>query len=298
LLLNKDVPAKGGELLFLRLPFAQPGRNLAAEEFLLNEGTGSVLLVYENSESIIIGKNQNPWKEIARPVLRSGAPPFFRRISGGGAVWQGPGNLNFSFITDRQNFSKEANLDFVRRALARLGLRLERTPRGDLTLAGKKVSGNALCYRRGRVLHHGTLLFDAPLERLKSVLAPYAPGSSCLIETRAVASVVMPVANLKEFSASVTPALGVQALFDEALAVYEKVDAPEESDAVFPEEKLQALESRHAEWDWLYGATPAFTCRAGHTLLAVRDGIVTSVQPPSGGRFEGKPFSLELAFAP
>jgi lipoate-protein ligase A len=298
LLPNKPAPGKSGSLLFLRLPWTSAARNLAAEEYLLDEGADApFLLVYENSESLIIGKNQNPWKELSETVLRGGAPPFFRRISGGGAVWQGPGNLNFSFITNRGDFSKEACLDFVCRALLRLGLGIQRTDRGDLTLSGKKVSGNALCYRRGRVLHHGTLLVSAPLERLEGSLSAHRPAGDApafLIETRAVASVSMPVANLRDFSPSVTAALCGQALLEEALAVYENVDAAADPAAVFPEGKLRALEARHGDRDWLYGATPAFTCRSGETLFAVRDGIIASASPSPAGRFEGRPFSLDL----
>ncbi|MDR1317132.1 MAG: lipoate--protein ligase family protein [Spirochaetales bacterium] len=290
--------------MFVRLPWTSAARNLAAEEYLLDgaDTDASFLLVYENSESLIIGKNQNPWLELALPVLQSGEPPFFRRISGGGAVWQGPGNLNFSFITNRAGFSKEDNLDFVRRSLRRSGVCIERTARGDLTAGGKKVSGNALCFRRGRVLHHGTLLVDAPLEKLKNSLSVHTGegaeppvASPVVIETRAVASVCgMPVANLKDFSASLTPALCVQALLEEALAVYENLRVPAEPGAMFPVEKLRVLENRHRDRDWLYGATPAFTCRSGETLLTVQNGIITAADPPSGGRFEGKYFTSDL----
>ncbi|MDR1179037.1 MAG: lipoate--protein ligase family protein [Spirochaetales bacterium] len=305
---DKPVREKSGSFLFVKLPWTSAARNLAAEEYLLDEADPEVsfLLVYENSESLIIGKNQNPWMELALPVLQSGEPPFFRRISGGGAVWQGPGNLNFSFITNRAHFSKEDNLDFVRRALRRFGVCIEKTARGDLTAGGKKVSGNALCFRRGRVLHHGTLLVDAPLEKLKNSLSAHTGAgaeslgvppfaSPFIIETRAVASVCgMPVANLKDFSASLTPDLCVQALLEEALAVYENLSVPTDPGALFPMEKLRALENRHRDRDWLYGATPAFTCRSGETLLTVQNGIITAADPPSGGRFEGKFFTSGL----
>jgi lipoate-protein ligase A len=276
---------KSGGLLFLRLPWADAGRSLAAEEYLLDEGdavTGGrpALLVYENAESLIIGKNQNPWKEIALPVLQSGSPRFFRRISGGGAVWHGPGNLNYSFIANRGSFSKEENLDFVRRALSRLGLRIEKTARGDLAADGKKVSGNALCYRKSRVLHHGTLLVDAPLDRLKRCLSPFTP-SALSIETRAVPSVSMPVTNLKDLSPPVTRAGVADALYEEARRLYEEVVIAEAADSFFPPEKLRPLESRHNTWEWLYGATPAFTCKIEDTVFDVHDGIIVS----TGKRF-------------
>jgi lipoate-protein ligase A len=289
LLPNNPRRKKEGAILLLRLPWNFPGRNLAVEEYILDEGGAvrggsSVLLVYENSEALIIGKNQNPWREIALPVLQSGSPRFFRRVSGGGAVWHGPGNLNFSFIADRGSFSKGENLDFVRRALYRLGLPVEMTARGDFAAGGKKLSGNALCYRKSRALHHGTILVDAPPDRVVRCLTPDGPPG-CAIETRAIASVPMPVTNLKELLPTVTSGLVIEALFDEARTGYEEAFAVEVTDGFFPSEKLRVLEDRHNSWEWLYGATPSFTCKLGDRVFSVRDGIVTA----TGQRFSPCP---------
>ncbi|MCL1818245.1 MAG: lipoate--protein ligase family protein [Spirochaetaceae bacterium] len=291
-------------LLFLRLtreeePAADPAWSLAAEEYLLDEPAAAdslpVFLLYENRESLIIGKNQNPWKEIDPEVLRLGSAPFCRRISGGGTVWHGPGNLNFSFIQNRGDFSKEGNLDFVRRALARLGVFAQRTERGDIVCGGKKVSGNALAFRRGRVLHHGTLLVDAPLERLRGCLPAFPPA----IETRAVASFPLPVANLKDFAPGVTAARAAEALLEEARASFGTVEIPENPEALFPPAKLEALARRHGDPDWLYGATPVFTYSAKGEELTVQGGVITRVtrggaECPGDSRV-GKGFSLPLS---
>jgi lipoate-protein ligase A len=303
---------KTGGLLFLRLPRTEPGLNLAVEEYLL-DGLGSserltFLLVYENSEAVIIGKNQNPWKEIALPVLRRGTPRFFRRISGGGAVWQGRGNLNFSFIAPRNEFSQEENLDLVRRALGRFGVLPERTNRGDLVIEGKKISGNALCYRKSRVLHHGTILVNADLEALRSCLPPQnnAAGSNPFrVETRAVASFPMPVANLADFAPGATVSRTVEALFEEARSSRKEFSSSGAGDFLsFP--KLQSIIGRHDSWDWLYGASPAFTCRIGGALLTIKNGCIAEIAlsedsvDPAGkvGAAEtwlGKPFGIDAA---
>ncbi|MDR3200578.1 MAG: hypothetical protein LBT68_03865 [Spirochaetales bacterium] len=282
----------------MRLPWADAGRSLAAEEYLLDNEAPSggdipVLLAYENSEALVIGKNQNPWKEIALAVLHSGSPRFFRRISGGGTVWHGPGNLNFSFIVPRGGFSKEENLDFVRRAVGRLGIPLERTARGDLEAGGKKVSGNALCYRKNRVLHHGTLLVRAALDRLKNAIAPSgAAGLRLGIETRAVASVPASVANLADFADGIDCASLTRALLEEARAVYESVTAPDDAAPFLPPAKLDALMRRHDAWEWLYGMTPAFICRVEGKTFTVKDGIVVAVDPPDDEQV-GKRFWLD-----
>jgi lipoate-protein ligase A len=304
---------KTGGLLFLKLPRTDPGFNLAVEEYFLDgpdapaEGLW-ILLVYENSESVIIGKNQNPWKEIALPVLRRGKPRFFRRISGGGAVWHGQGNLNFSFITPRNEFSKEENLDFVRRALGRLGVSPERTDRGDLVIAGKKISGNALCYRKNRVLHHGTILVNAGLEALRSCLPPAdntAGSNPFRIETRGVPSFPMPVANLADFAPGATVSLTIKALFEEARGSRETVSSPG-AEALPSPAKLADIIKRHDSREWLYGAAPAFTCRLGGALLTVKNGCIAEIAPsenPADAVIEiktaktwlGKPFGIDAA---
>jgi lipoate-protein ligase A len=306
---------KTGGLLFLRFAPARepsdpaagergldPAWSLAAEEYLLDNPAAAgglpVLILYENRGALVIGKNQNPWKEIAPPVLRGGSPEFYRRISGGGAVWHGPGNLNFAFIMPRGDFSKEENLDFVRRALARAGLRVHRTARGDLVCGGEKVSGNALAYHKNRVLHHGTLLVDADLRALRSCLPDgvRAGGGEFFIETRAVASVPMPVANLKDFSPGITALRIAEAFLEEARALYETVEVPENPETLLPPEKLRPLISRHETWEWKCGATPAFVCGTAGAELYVRDGLICAVriagaECPEDGRI-GKRFSL------
>ncbi|MDR1931971.1 MAG: hypothetical protein LBQ57_04005 [Spirochaetales bacterium] len=269
------------------MPWTDPGLNLAAEEYLLDESraaeAGPVLLVYENSEAIVIGKNQNPWREIAPSVLRGGSPRFFRRISGGGTVWHGPGNLNFSFIMPRGGFCKEENLDFVRRAVARLGVNPDRTARGDLVAGGGKVSGNALCYRKDRALHHGTLLVCARLDRLKSCL-PDAEGPRLRISTRAIASVSMPVANLADFAAGIACRSLAQALLDEARDVYASVSAPAGTEDFLPQARLREIAALRDTWQWRYGMTPAFCCQIGEKTFTVQDGIVVSAAPAGDDR--------------
>jgi lipoate-protein ligase A len=299
--LNKE----NAGFLFLRLTEDEPGRNLAAEEYLLDDpdslaGGGEALLVYENRESLIIGKNQNPWKEIALPVLRRGEPRFFRRISGGGTVWHGRGNLNFSFIMPRSGFSKEENLDFVRRALGRLGVSPERTDRGDLVIAGKKISGNALCYRKNRVLHHGTVLVNADLEALRSCLPPgddEAGNGPFRIETRGVSSFPMPVANLADFAPGVTVSRTAEVLLEEARSSREFV-LISSAEIFFPPAKLENLIKRHDSWDWLYGDSPAFTCRIGGVSLSVKNGrIAEAAGAETAAAWLGRPFGIEAADA-
>lgn len=57
-----------------------------------------MLLFYQNNKSVIIGRNQNPWKECRVEKIKENKVDLCRRFSGGGAVYQDMGNLCFSFI--------------------------------------------------------------------------------------------------------------------------------------------------------------------------------------------------------
>ena len=46
-----------------------------------------LLLIYRDRPCIVIGRNQNPWKEVNFPELHRANIPFIRRRSGGGTVY-------------------------------------------------------------------------------------------------------------------------------------------------------------------------------------------------------------------
>ena len=280
---SKNIPKKN--LLFISLPWSDPALNLTLEEYLLEHpeavpGNLPVLLVYENSESLVIGKNQNPWKEIPFRILARGTPPLYRRISGGGAVYHGPGNLNYSFIMSRESFVKEDNLDFVRRAAAGTGAVLHRTERGDLIAGsppgGRKVSGNAMCFRRGRVLHHGTLLVNADLAALRASLDP--GGRFLSVDTRAVASVSMRVTNLADLVPGLDVPTLIRALRREAGNSYAGVTECGDPRDLVPAGALERLRRRYGTREWTLGMTPAFSCRIGALVLTVENGRVSDVR--------------------
>ena len=160
-------------MLILDSPSDDPRFNIAAEEYLLKETDREYAFFYINSPSIIIGKHQNAWAEINLPWTRKHNIPVVRRISGGGTVWHDKGNLNFSFILNGEegklvNFREYALpvLEYLRE----LGVAAVFGERNEMLIGGMKISGNAECVHRNRVLHHGTLLFSSELSRLDKAL--------------------------------------------------------------------------------------------------------------------------------
>ncbi|HAN79539.1 MAG TPA: lipoate--protein ligase [Bacteroidales bacterium] len=160
-------------MLFIENFRSQPYYNIAAEEYLLKNFTQNIVMLYRNQPSLICGKHQNVFAEVNHNLLFAGEIPVVRRLSGGGTVYHDLGNLNFTFLLNGEegklvNFRQYAQpiIDFLRS----IGAPAEFSERNDITIAGKKVSGNAEHIYKNRVLHHGTLLFNTNLENLENAI--------------------------------------------------------------------------------------------------------------------------------
>lgn len=243
-------------MLYLPNQSTDPFFNLALEEILFNTGKpgNTYILLWQNSPSVIIGKHQNTLAEINGDFIRRNGVTVVRRMTGGGAVYHDLGNLNFSFI---QPAGEQMAPDFqvftrpVMAALEKLGVSTEFSGRNDLTLAGKKFSGNAQCIRNGKVLHHGTLLFDVDLDNLEAALCP----DPAKISSKGVASVRSRVTNISGF---LSQKMTVSQFKETLLACL--AEAQPLSEQAVAEEALVAAaalaDSRYRTWEWNYGQSP------------------------------------------
>lgn len=226
----------------LRLHTTDPYRNLAVEEYLFRHATEAIFMLWQNDRTVVIGKNQNPYVELELDFIRAEGIRVARRITGGGAVYHDMGNVNFSFIspkgTDGIDFA--AYCTPIIQALQSLGATVELSGRNDLLLAGKKVSGNAQHASGGRVLHHGTLLYDSDLTVLSRALRPDEEK----LRAKAVRSVSSRVTNLRPHLPSVS---GTEALIDALFAAVggEWMPLPANTE-------IDALAERNASQEWLF----------------------------------------------
>lgn len=180
-------------------PSLNPAFNLAAEEYLFLHSTENVIFLYVNNSCVVLGSNQVLRNELNQEFCRTENIPVLRRMSGGGTVFHDTGNLNYSFITQGNGRPADmtgAFLQPVVAALSEMGIEATIGRRKDLWLDGKyKISGTASHISRGRELHHGTLLFDADLQKLQKALAADKPDHNL----RGTASVPSPVMNIREY---------------------------------------------------------------------------------------------------
>ena len=194
-----------------------PYENLALEEALLNRvGEGELILyLWQNERTVVIGKNQNPWKECRTALLAEEGGHLARRLSGGGAVFHDLGNLNFTFLMSAQDYDLPRQLAVIERACRSLGIPAARSGRNDLLADGRKFSGNAFYKHNGKAYHHGTLMVDVDLEMVQRYLSP----SRAKLAAKGVDSVRSRVVNLREF----VPTLSVRQLENALIAALAEV---------------------------------------------------------------------------
>ncbi len=188
-----------------------PRTNLALEEALFQSmpTAARILMLYRNAPSVIIGRNQNPWLECSLPALSRKAIPFYRRFSGGGTVYHDLGNLNYSFMTPRQEFDRSTATRIITQTLRQLDIPAEVSPRNDILADNRKVSGSAYRITGDKAYHHGTLLINTDLESLGSLLKSRLE----IIDSRSTQSVSSAVVNLS----SINPTLTIESV-TEAIA--------------------------------------------------------------------------------
>ena len=233
-----------------------PYYNLAVEQYLLENLADDKVILYlwQNQNTVVIGKNQNPWKECRTTLLEQEGGHLARRLSGGGAVFHDLGNLNFTFITDAEPTQQVDLRRFcqpIADTLSSLGVNASVDGRNDILIDGKKVSGNAQYVRQGRVMHHGTILFDSDL----SVLGQALKVDASKIQAKGIKSVRSRVANVRScLKQDMTMTQFRRALAEHLLkqALVEVYTLTEEDIAAIH----RIREGRYALWEWNFGASP------------------------------------------
>lgn len=242
-------------MIYIRNDSNDPFYNLAFEEYFFKSETieDAVLLLWQNGPSVIIGRYQNTIEEINEDFIDENNINVVRRNTGGGAVYHDYGNLNYSFIVP----SEEKKIDFetftkpVIDALKEMGIEAALAGRNDLVVEGKKFSGNAQYTYNGRLLHHGTLLFDADLSTLDKALK-MKKGK---IESKSIKSVRSKVTNLKPYF---NEDVDVNQFKEKLLEHFYKAENLKEYKVTAEDRKnIEALaDEKYRTWKWTYGESP------------------------------------------
>lgn len=260
-----------------------PHLNLAVEQYLMEtvEEDACILFLWQNQNTVVIGKNQNAWKECRTALLEQEGGILARRLSGGGAVFHDLGNLNFTFLVPQSEYDLDRQFAVIAEAVSLLGLRSERSGRNDVLAEGRKFSGNAFYKNGHQAYHHGTLLVDVDMEKLGRYLNP----SKAKLQAKGVDSVRSRVVNLRELNPEIT----VSSVRKAMAAAFENVyglTATRLDDSMLDKEVIEALRQRNASWEWNYGQKLPFTAEYEERFawggvqiqLSVESGVIESAR--------------------
>lgn len=256
-----------------------PAYNVALEAYAFRElvDEDELFILWINEPAIIIGKHQNAIQEINKAYTDEHGIHVVRRLSGGGAVYHDLNNLNYTIISNK---SDEGAFDFktfsqpVISTLADLGVTAEFSGRNDLEIDGKKICGNAQAYYKGRMMHHGCLLFDVDM----TVLGDALKVSKDKIESKGVKSVRARVTNiLNELPNKITVEEFSDKILDKMKAMY-----PDMTEYVLTQEDLdriqESYENQFNTWDWTYGQSPEYTIERNVRYPAGKINTFTNVE--------------------
>ncbi|NLM20396.1 MAG: lipoate--protein ligase [Peptococcaceae bacterium] len=227
-----------------------PYHNLAVEEQLLHlvEDEECILYLWQNKHTVVIGRNQNAFKECDTKRLAADGGKLARRLSGGGSVFHDLGNLNFTFLVKERDYDVDRQLSVIIRALKDFGLNAEKTGRNDICIDQRKFSGNAFYRHKGRCYHHGTILVDVDLQNMSK----YLHVSREKLRSKGVSSVKSRVVNLKDLS----PSINIPDLKNALVKAFAEIYNAEPATILnrdLDSEEIKRLEEKYASREWLFG---------------------------------------------
>ncbi|PKP51953.1 MAG: lipoate--protein ligase [Bacteroidetes bacterium HGW-Bacteroidetes-1] len=264
-------------MILIDKPNSNPWFNVAAEEYIVKHVQDEIFMVWKNPDCIVIGKHQNAIAEINPDFVQRHNLPVIRRISGGGTVFHGSGNINYSFITNTKNDPNKINfrkytqpiIDY----LLLLGVEASFTGKSNLTINGSKFSGNAAHLFKNRILHHGTLLFDADLEKIRNAIAvrPDAYYSKAIVSNRSE------VCNIRPFLAHDMTLDDFEDGFRQYVKKYFTIEQSRDLSA----EEMDAISilarDKYQTWHWNFGYSPDYDLKRKLTIDGLQADIFVHV---------------------
>ena len=236
--------------------------NIATDEYIFKNIKEDCFMLWRNDNAIIIGKHQNALAEINVDYVKKNGIKVVRRLSGGGAVYHDLGNLNFSFTRtgkDGEMVDFRKYTEPLLEVLRELGVDARFEGRNDLTIEGKKFSGNAEHVFKNKILHHGTLLFSSEMKNVSEGLKI----NPLKYSDKAVKSIPKRVTNISEHLK--TPI----ALEEFTNKVMQHIIATHDDCVLyeFSEEDIQAIQKirdeKYATREWNYGRSPDYSFNKG-----------------------------------
>lgn len=277
-----------------------PYFNISIEKYLFeNSNNKNILFLWQNENTVVIGKNQNPWKECNISKINDDNINLVRRFSGGGAVYHDLGNLNFTFISKYHKKCLENNINLIINALESLNIKGYFSGKNDLLVDEYKVSGNAFYVEDDILIHHGTLLVNTDLNKLTTYLNP----SIKKIKSKGIDSIRSRVKNLKSFNSDLTITMLKEAIIREFIKGEKFVCEYLCEDNVLDLDDtiIKKEEEKLTNWNWNYGYSPEFNVHINkrfhwgevNLYLLVENGLIHNVEVFSDALDVGLPDKIK-----
>ena len=242
-------------ILFLKGVSNDIYENLALEQHLAQNVHKNqlILFIWQNKSCVVIGRNQNAFKECRTDVLSEDGVTLSRRLSGGGAVYQDMGNLNFTFCSHDEDSDIARQHRVILEACRILEINASVSGRNDLLTEGCKFSGNSFYSHDGRCFHNGTILLDVDLKKMEKCLSP----SKMKLASKAVDSVRSRVINLRTIRPDVDSTKMCDAL-KKAFSMVYKNEITEINPDTLDKEDIEEKRRFFASYEWVYGRNASF----------------------------------------
>ena len=247
-------------------PSHDPFYNQAFEEYVYQTFLeDDVFLLWQNDPAVIVGSYQNICREVHVESLRRLGIPVVRRCTGGGTVYHDLGNVNYTYITRQEGLvDYDRCLQPVIDALNDIGVPARKNRTCDIAIGDRKISGSAQRAAGGRILHHGTLLFQSDLAVLDKITTHHK--NDCF-QSKGTVSAICSVTNIADHLAvPMTLEEFRTRLLDRMVPPgWPRLTLTAEQEA----EVCRLRDEKYHSWEWTWGRTPAFTYEKSGAFFGV-----------------------------
>lgn len=233
--------------VIIDLESTNPYKNIATEYayYQAIEEDDLIFLLWQNSPCVVMGRNQNAYRELDISYMKKEDILPVRRFTGGGAVYHDLGNLNFTFISSQKTKDMAKWMDIILKSLGKVGLRAKLEGRNDLTIDGKKFSGMAFIEDNDKFMVHGTLMVDLDLTKLSKCLTP----DISKFTGKGIKSVKSRVCNLKDIRKDLT----IKDLKENLILSFKEVYPEARENSYSPSKKEEDIYKKISSNTWIFG---------------------------------------------